>query len=335
MEEVKLSIMVTTYNLEKFVGETLDSVLNQKTDYFYEILVGDDGSSDGTVDVIKEYIKKYPDIISLYIMDRDPDKKYNRIERASRNRINLINHAKGSYLMFLDGDDFYIDENKIDKQIKLLDSDKYKGCIACGHNVWTYYSEDKKEKINNRKKAGIIKAKDYWKYGMYLHTDSLMFRNVFRDGFWGNIPEAHFDDNIITFCLLSRGDIAYLPDTMVCYRQLENSSWNSMDEIERNIVNLMDVDLESIIDKSFRKQSLTRHLYPTFYVWSHNDEVTKEVYYKFLPQIDELRMSWTKHWLNYKKHNSLTRFRMSAWLLLRLAGYVYIKIARTVFKKYL
>ena len=56
MEEIKLSIMVTTYNLEKFVGETLDSVLNQKTDYSYEILVGDDGSSDGTVDVIKEYI---------------------------------------------------------------------------------------------------------------------------------------------------------------------------------------------------------------------------------------------------------------------------------------
>ena len=55
MRDIKLSVLITTYNLEKYVAETLDSVLNQKTDYIYEVLVGDDGSSDKTVEIVKKY----------------------------------------------------------------------------------------------------------------------------------------------------------------------------------------------------------------------------------------------------------------------------------------
>ncbi len=335
MRDIKLSVLITTYNLEKYVAETLDSVLNQKTDYIYEVLVGDDGSSDKTVEIVKKYQKSYPDIIRYYVMDREQDKKYDRIERASRNRINLINHAKGEYLIFLDGDDFYVDERKLDKQIKLLESDEYKNCIACGHNVWTYYDEDNKIPINQKKDMAVIKAKDYWKYGMYLHSDSIMFRNIYNGYFPDSIPGAHYDDNIITFCLLTKGDILYIPDTMVCYRQLENSSWNTMSDMDRNIVNLMDIDLELTIDKNFKKESLKRHLYPILYVWLHNEEVTKEIYDKYYPQIEECRMSWTKHWLNYKKHSKVKRFRMTAWLMANLVEYVFIKVGRVVLKKYL
>lgn len=335
MKDIKLSVLITTYNLEEYVGETLDSVMNQVLDYRFEVLVGDDGSSDKTADIVRHWMEKYPDIISLYVMDRDKDKKYNRIERASENRINLINHAKGEYLIFLDGDDFYIDDQKLNKQIKLLDSEEYKDCVACGHNVWTYYSEDKKEKINKREDRTVISAKDYWKYGMYLHSDSIMFRNIYKDGYNYRVPEAYYDDNLIMFDLLSEGDILYIPDTMACYRQVENSSWNSVGDIEKSIINLIDLDIELKINKDFKKESMYRHLYPVYYIRRHPEEVTDEVYNKYASQIERDRLSWTKHWLNYRKHSALKRFRMSAWLIFMLVKYVFIKIGRVVLKKYI
>ncbi|MBQ9278015.1 MAG: glycosyltransferase family 2 protein [Lachnospiraceae bacterium] len=335
MENVKLSVLITTYNIEKYVDETLKSVLAQKTDEKFEVLVGDDGSSDGTVGVVKKWQEKYPDIISLYVMDRDNNVKYNRIERASKNRINLIKHAKGEYFIFLDGDDFYNDDTKYDKQIKLLDSKEYQDCVACGHNSWIYWNEDKKELINRCEKKIVVKSSDYWKYGMYLLSNSIMFRNIYRDGSSEKIPVSYFDDNMITFCALSKGDILYIPDVMACYRQLDNSSWNSVDDIEKNIINLIDLDIELRVDKSFRKESIYRHLYSMYYIWRHPDEVTDEVYNKFAAQIERDRLSWTKHWLLYKKYGKLRKMKMSAWMCATLFRYIFVKIGRKIFKKYL
>ena len=335
MQDVKLSVLITTYNLEKYIEQTILSVINQRTDYRFEILVGDDGSSDKTADIVRKWQERYPDVIKLYIMDRDKNVKYNRIDRASKNRINLINHASGEYLIFLDGDDFYTDEYKLDKQLKLLESKEYEDCIACGHNMWTYYSEDEKIPINRQTKKTIVSAKDYWKYGMYLHSDSIMFRNIFKDGFPYTIPESYYDDNIIMFCLLSKGDIAYLPDKMACYRQLKGSSWNSVSDLEKNIINLIDLDIEFIIDKSFKKESILRHLYPIFYIWLHGEELTGELYDKYKYEIEEKKLSWTKHWLNYEKLGGIKKFKMTAWLFAMLVRYVFIKTGRVAFKKYL
>ena len=118
---VDLSICITTYNLEKYLEETLRSVFNQQTTYSYEVLIGDDGSTDKTIEIIKEWKRKYPEIIKYFIMDRENNKKYDHIIRASSNRYNLLKNAVGRYITFLDGDDFYIDSNKIEKQINILD----------------------------------------------------------------------------------------------------------------------------------------------------------------------------------------------------------------------
>ena len=70
-EAVKISVLVTTYNLESYIGRTLDSVVSQVYDGSFEVLVGDDGSGDGTVDVIREYMEKHPGLIKLFIRERE------------------------------------------------------------------------------------------------------------------------------------------------------------------------------------------------------------------------------------------------------------------------
>ena len=143
---MKLSVLVTFYNQREYVDRALNSILSQKTDYDYEILVGDDGSNDGTIGKLEEWQEKYPDKIKIYIMDRKEGVKYNSSFRASRNRINLLKKVKGNYFLYLDGDDYFCDDNKFQKQLDFLENDDKKIFSMCAHNV---YSVD--EKSGNKK----------------------------------------------------------------------------------------------------------------------------------------------------------------------------------------
>ena len=95
---MKISFLVTYYNQKQYVAQSLESILAIRKPCEWEILVGDDGSSDGTQDVVREYIRRYPDNISLHIMPRDPAVKYAPVQRASANRINLLEKATGYFL---------------------------------------------------------------------------------------------------------------------------------------------------------------------------------------------------------------------------------------------
>lgn len=292
---MKLSVLITTYNLEKYIDETLKSVVEQETDFEYEILVGDDGSADKTADRVREWMDKYPSLIKLYVMDRDPDKKYHRIERASKNRINLIKHAKGEYLIFLDGDDWYTDKEKLKKQVDILD--RSPGAVLCAHNINIYHSEESCEKMLNFKKEFTVEPEFYWESCMYFHSDTVMFRNVFASSkesmavLKNPVFSKYYDDNIIVYLLLKYGKMIYIPDVMANYRQLENSSWNSVSEVEKSLINIVDYDLERRINLSFRGASKLRHVKDIFSALKNYKSITPEVKEKYLAiaERDELK----------------------------------------------
>ena len=95
-----LSILVTYYNQQQYVSRSLDSIFAQNITEPFEVLVGDDGSQDDTVKIVKEYQERYPDIIKLFVMPRDLSVKYSAVERASANRLNLLQNCKGDYVCF-------------------------------------------------------------------------------------------------------------------------------------------------------------------------------------------------------------------------------------------
>lgn len=313
-EEVIVSVLITTYNLEKYIRETLESVFQQKTNFKYEILIGDDGSCDNTVQIIKKYQERFPERIRLFIMDREPNKKYNKIERVSRSRVNLLRNARGKYFIFLDGDDFYTDELKLQKQVDMLEQDEYKQCVACAHNVWMYWSDEKKYPINRSKRIKVISGKKYWKNGMYVYH-TIMYRNVFLNEVLKDEVRDYFDDNMILFYMFQYGNIVYIPDVMSVYRQVDSSSWNTTDDVERQIINLIDLDIERKVNKSFEKESYTRHLYNIFYLWLHKREITSEIKEKYAAQIKRDNLEITKKWIEYKDKSISKRMRMSAWLM--------------------
>jgi glycosyltransferase involved in cell wall biosynthesis len=95
-----LSIAITAYNDGKYIAKTLDSVLEQEHNYVYEIIIGDDCSTDDTQVILLDYQKKYPDIITLIFNERNIG--------LVKNLFNVLSHCTGTYLLFVGGDDYWL-----------------------------------------------------------------------------------------------------------------------------------------------------------------------------------------------------------------------------------
>ena len=131
-----VSIRCATYNHALYIAQTLDGFLMQKTDFPFEIVVHDDASTDKTADIIREYAAKYPRIIKpIYETENQYSKKDGSLAR-------IIDAAcKGKYVAFCEGDDFWVDEKKLQKQVDFLENNPDYGMCYTNFNV---YNERKK-----------------------------------------------------------------------------------------------------------------------------------------------------------------------------------------------
>lgn len=127
-DSVKVSVFCLAYNHEKYIGKCLEGFAMQKTNFPFEVLVHDDASTDGTAAIIKEYEKKYPDIIKPIYQTENQHSKGVKIIRE-----NLMFKAKGEYFAWCEGDDYWTDCNKLQKQIDFLDS--HPEYSVCYHKV--------------------------------------------------------------------------------------------------------------------------------------------------------------------------------------------------------
>ncbi len=124
-----VSVSVTTYGHEKYIAKCLDGILMQQTNFDFEILVGEDASADGTRDICIEYAKKYPDKIKLFLHSRENNIQIYGKPTARFNSAYNSYAAKGKYLAICEGDDFWIDPLKLQKQVDFLESNDDYGMV--------------------------------------------------------------------------------------------------------------------------------------------------------------------------------------------------------------
>lgn len=234
-DAITVSVLITYYNQKKYVEDSIVSVLNQQTSFKFEILCGDDGSTDGTYEELLKWQDKYPDIIKIFRMDRDLKIKYEPIVRASNNRYNLLKNAKGKYFTILDGDDYYVSNNKLESQVKILESDStLSACCHAMEMVWE--KEDKQQRIGfDIDKNLRLKTKEYLEC-CWIPAESFLFRNTFEK-ISDFINKDFFDDNLITMYFIKGGDILFDSRVMCAYRQTDSSSWNSRTDFGKYLVN--------------------------------------------------------------------------------------------------
>lgn len=208
-----VSVLVITYNQKDYIKKCLDSILRQSINDKIKIYIGDDASNDGTNCIINEYAQMYPNIVVPII------RTYNI--GASANLADLIKRAEGKYLAFCEGDDFWISEFKLERQILFLD--KNKSFIGVTHEI-TIVDEndnilDKKVEWISTKKISSLKTID----GIKIpgHLSSFVMRNIFNKGYIKlNVlcTDRNISDRLLYMIALSYGNIYHLKNKDSAYR---------------------------------------------------------------------------------------------------------------------
>lgn len=225
-----LSIYVATYNHENYIEKALDSIFMQVTDYSYEVLVGEDCSTDNTRKVLKRYENQHLDLVEkgiLKIFYRD----HNMYREKPNNVTDLIYRSSGKYIIALEGDDFWTDKNKIQTQIEFLENnDDY---IAVAHEcIVVDKNSNLLQEVYPTCKSSEYCLKHFMANQFPGQTTTVLYRNIYKDSnietdimFEGLMP----GDRLRNFILLLNGKIKCLPLKMSAYRHITNDgdSWSS------------------------------------------------------------------------------------------------------------
>ncbi|SFN78889.1 Glycosyl transferase family 2 [Pseudobutyrivibrio sp. UC1225] len=299
MKEFRVSVLVTFYNQEKYVDRTLQSIINQKTDFGVKIIVGDDGSTDGTCLKVREWIDKFPDQIELYVMDRNPGKQISGF-RASRNRLKLLDYVETEYFIFLDGDDYYCYNYKLQKQVEILDDVANKDCIACCHNTDMLYEDGRRVTVTNAKiKERKYGPKEYWQK-LYFHTDTLLTRRCVIEKIDKRLLENNFNDNLITFCFLQQGNLYYIPESWTIYFQTGDGIWTSGKEVVNHIRNMFLYDLCNKINPKMKKETDFRFASTWMELLRIRRTINPEDLGLFNVEAIDKKMDNSLKWINYR-----------------------------------
>ena len=307
MRDISVDVLVTFYNQEQYVDQALESVFAQKGTFGLHVLIGDDGSQDNTLGKIQTWCEKYPDQIAVYQMSRDPNIKYVSGFRASQNRLNLLKHVSSTYYIFLDGDDFFCDENKLQKQIKILEAPENQDCIACGHAIDAMDLDGERRPFCRREEYfNKYDLKSYWEQ-IYFHTDTILARNTTIPNIPFDLVENSYNDNLVTFLLLQRGKIYYLPDPMAVYLQTGDGIWTEGNKIINNLRNMMLFDLTIMINPGIKTESMIRFTSTWRELFSLRDQIDKDKLLPFLEEAEGKNLKFTKLWIRYRELTAIQK----------------------------
>lgn len=242
---MKVSFLVTYYNQKDYVAQSLDSILNIDKPCDWEILVGDDGSDDGTVDVVKEYIARYPDNIFLYVMDREPGKKYEVVRRASANRLNLVSHMTGDFFCIQDGDDYYCHTNFLSLALDIFERAPELSVVAFGYQT---FSAEAGILSKFTLPAGPLCTETYLEKGMYTHAGACVLKNHMTPQRKERLNRiAYYDDNDIVINNLFFGGMYAVDQVIYAYRQTDDSVYHSMLFAEKAVLNAQSYDVDVLL----------------------------------------------------------------------------------------
>lgn len=228
----KVSVCITAYNHVNYISQALDGVLAQQTDFAFEILVGEDGSADGTREIVQEYANQHPKIMRPFFNDRSNVIYINGNPSGRWNLVNLIEHARGEYVALLDGDDYWTDPQKLQLQADLLDS--HHDCSFAFHNAMELDENtgrlqpfrglalegEAPQRIRDSGHGQVseVGLQDLF-FTWMVPTASIMFRNSMLEPF----PEWYFraisGDHMLQLLLARNGKALYLNRCMSVYRK--------------------------------------------------------------------------------------------------------------------
>lgn len=209
-----VSIKMSTYNHGQFIAQAIESVLMQEANFPFELIIGEDCSTDNTRAIVLGYQQRYPEIIKPILNDRNMGMKhtFHQTHRA----------CQGDYIAILDGDDYWTSPHKLQKQVDFMNANP--DCSICFHNVEMVYENGKETQIYIEKADRDILFEDLLKI-CFIPSCSVMLRNhlfnTFPPGF-DDIPMSDWPLYILT---AQHGRICFLDGVMGAWRYHSGGVW--------------------------------------------------------------------------------------------------------------
>ena len=224
----KVTVLCTAYNHKDFIRKALDGFIMQKTNFSFEVLVHDDASTDGTTDIIREYAEKYPNIIKpIY-------QKENQFSQGKDILIDcMFDSIQGEYVAINEGDDYWIDENKLQRQADFLDANP--DFTVCFHPVRVLWEDNSQpESIfptpNFRYNKDTLTLDDLLKHN-FIQTNSVMYRWKLKKEMWP--PKRILPCDYIWHLIHAKyGKIGFLPQVMSVYRRNQGGIWTGHEKTD-------------------------------------------------------------------------------------------------------
>lgn len=214
--DMLVSVICITYNHGKYIADALENFVKQKTNFKFEVLVHDDCSTDETIAIIEKYEKQYPDIVKAYYEEENQHSK-----GGSPNRL-MMSKACGKYIALCEGDDFWCDEDKLQKQIDYME--KHNECALCIHSTDVLDVEIGKivRRMSMYNDNCIVEPETLLMRRNDFATSSMVFRKVDIDSY----PEDFgFFDYMLKSYLATKGNAYYISKPMSVYRTGVMGAW--------------------------------------------------------------------------------------------------------------
>lgn len=224
---MKVSVIITAYNHEKYISQAIDSVINQQFDGDLEIIIGDDCSTDSTVDIIREYKSKYPDNIFIIA---------NKVNIGiTKNLQQCLEKCTGEYIAICEGDDYWLTNTKIKKQMEYLEENPF--LSMCFNKIYLYYEEQNKmiphpsqEKLHFN---SLLSTKDLIKDNVIGNFSCCMYRKKYIDSLDKEIFNFYTVDWMFNLAISQYGPIGFINEFMTVYRIHSSGAWSGMRDDEK------------------------------------------------------------------------------------------------------
>ena len=239
MQEVLVSIVCEVYNHEPYLRDCLDGFVMQKTDFPFEILIHDDASTDHSADIIREYEKRYPELIKPIYQRENQYSKGVSIWATIQ-----FPRANGKYIAICEGDDFWTDSQKLQKEVNVLEANPEVMAVVTNSRIVDKQGNilsDKIEKIYPGNLQKRYNLHDFFQCVPNYPTATVIFRNIHGDEIWPKMMHTHskyLGDWTLWAILHSYGDFYYLDDVTSAYRINPTSLTHTVDRVGRAKANL-------------------------------------------------------------------------------------------------
>ena len=202
-KNIKVSACIITYNHEKFISQCLDAAISQNHSYLYEIVIGDDCSTDGTLEICKAYQKKHPDLIRIIERDKNLG--------ITGNWSNSFDQCQGDYIAVCEGDDYWTDTSKIQKQVDFLVNNPNVSLTI--HNAIEVIGNDKTPMVE-KDSSGYVSDFDIINKKIRIPTLSMIFPKKILANSNSIMNSGRSADRPLEILCINNGEVYYFEDVM-------------------------------------------------------------------------------------------------------------------------